>query len=180
MQVPDILLHLVGHVDGFPENHDDDEPAPDADYIVGGTGVVKALSVCLGNKAADYRRPSRDSTPAPSGTATPKQDAENVQGAKGKAMSKNLLGSARKIRARLQPALVREAKQGDDMAYSRFKPWFLPKSINLTTRRTSTIPRLNTGTYNPAFRGRVPRVPSRAPAIILGSGVAGRGKLRIQ
>ena len=114
----------MGHVDGFPENHDEDEPAPDADYIVGGTGVVKALSVCLGNKAADYRRLSRDSTPAPSGTVTPKQDVENVQVAKGKAMSKNLLGSARKIKARLQPALAREAKQGDDLAYSKIHPVF--------------------------------------------------------
>ena len=121
-KVPDILLHLVGHVDGFPENHDDDEPAPDADYIVGGTGVVKALSVCLGNKAGDYRRPSRDSTPAMSGTATPKQDFEDKQSAKGKAMSKNLLGSARKIKARLQPALAREADQGDDMSYSTIFP----------------------------------------------------------
>ena len=122
--VPDILLHLVGHVDGFPENHDDDEPAPDDDYIVGGTGVVKALGVVLGNRAADYRRPSRDVTPTESGTVTPKQSIQGVEVARGKAknMSKNLLDSARKIRMRLQPALVREERNGNDGAYSEFPP----------------------------------------------------------
>ena len=113
--VPDILYHLVGHVDGGAENHDDDPPAPDADYIVGGTGVVKALGVCLTNLTADNRRVSRDLTPGNSGTATP--DA-----AKGKAknMSKNLLESARKIRSRLQPALAREIREGNEIAFSKF------------------------------------------------------------
>lgn len=106
-------------MDGNPENHDGDEPAPDSDYIVGGTGVVKALSVCLGNKATEYIRHSRDATPSESGTATPIQRLPGPQITKSKAMSKNLLGSARKIRTRLQPALAHEAKEGDDMAYSR-------------------------------------------------------------
>jgi len=118
--VPDILLHLVGHVDGFPENHDADEPAPDDDYIVGGTGVVKALGVCLGNRATDHGRASRDVTPAESGTATPRQHLHGAEVTQGKAkdMSKNLLGSARKIRARLQPALLREAREGNEAGYS--------------------------------------------------------------
>ena len=120
--VPDILLHLVGHVDGNPENHDSDEPAPDDDYIVGGTGVVKALGVCLGSRAIDYRRSSRDATPSDSGTNTPKQivHGTEVAGGKAKDMSKNLLGSARKIRARLQPALAREAKEGNEAGYSMY------------------------------------------------------------
>ena len=122
VSVPDILLHLVGHVEGNPENHDDDEPAPDDDYIVGGTGVVKALGICLGNKASDYRRHSRDVSPARSDTATPTcvlRDAAVSQG-KAKIMSVNLLGSARKIRARLQPALAREAETGNENAYSEY------------------------------------------------------------
>ena len=118
--VPDILLHLVGHVDGNPEQHDSDEPAPDDDYIVGGTGVVKALGVCLGSRAIDYRRGSRDATPSDSGANTPKQIVRGTDftGGKAKDMSKNLLGSARKIRARLQPALAREAKEGNEAGYS--------------------------------------------------------------
>ncbi|KAL8995971.1 MAG: hypothetical protein Q9169_004418 [Polycauliona sp. 2 TL-2023] len=124
--VPDVLLHLVGHVDGVPENHDNDDPAPDDDYIVGGTGVVKALGICL-NRAADQRKGSRDMSPAAdrSGTMTPTrgilQESEVNKG-KAKEMSVNLLGSARKIRARLQPALVREAHAGSgSMAYKRLQ-----------------------------------------------------------
>lgn len=157
--VPDILLHLVGHVDGFPENHDADEPAPDDDYIVGGTGVVKALGVCLGNRATDYRRASRDVTPAESGTVTPRQELQGAEVAKGKAkdMSKNLLGSARKIRARLQPALLREARDGNEAGYSMStNPFF---SLPLTCFRTPTILRSHARAYDPTFRRRVPGVP---------------------
>lgn len=129
--VPDILLHLVGHVEGFEENHDDDEPAPDDDYIVGGTGVVKALGVCLGNRTADYRLPSHETSPVGSGSVTPKQVLKGTDVTKGKAkeMSKDLLGSARKIRARLQPALVRESRAGDEMGYSKFTS---PAKLNPT------------------------------------------------
>jgi hypothetical protein len=115
--VPDVLLHLVGHVEGFQENHDDDEPAPDDDYVIGGTGVVKALGICLRNKINDSRKPSTDrlNPEDTSGANTPK----TVSSGKAKDMSKNLLWSARKIRARLQPALVKEAQGGDRNAYSK-------------------------------------------------------------
>jgi hypothetical protein len=121
--VPDVLLHLVGHVEGFHENHDDDEPAPDEDYVIGGTGVVKALGICLGNRGNDSRRPSADRTFSNfshegSGSGTPKSPTP-VSGGKAKEMSKNLLGSARKIRARLQPALVKEARSNDRNNYLR-------------------------------------------------------------
>ncbi len=124
LTVPDVLLHLVGHVDGFPENHDNDDPAPDDDYIVGGTGVVKALDVCL-NRAADAKRLSRNVSPQRSGAGTPQTvlQGNNVSKGKAKEMSKNLLESARKIRARLQPSLVKEAKGGDEMSYRKYNPW---------------------------------------------------------
>ncbi|PNS20952.1 hypothetical protein CAC42_2883 [Sphaceloma murrayae] len=145
--VPDVLIHLVGHVDGFSENHDNDDPAPDSDYIVGGTGVVKALSYCLGEKAQELRRSSNaipgsteprasnSSSALSSGQMTPSQsDKDATAGAaltqrqgRAKEMSKNLLGSARKIRARLQPALVKEATAGDEMAYRRLL--FLDKTL---------------------------------------------------
>ncbi|KAL8662768.1 MAG: hypothetical protein Q9202_004460 [Teloschistes flavicans] len=126
VSVPDVLLHLVGHTDGVPEDHDTDEPAPDDDYIVGGTGVVKALGICL-SRAADQRRSSRDISPATdSGTVTPNRrvlQEREVNKGKAKEMSKNLLGSARKIRARLQPALIREVRTGgsSSMAYKRLQ-----------------------------------------------------------
>ena len=121
--VPDVLLHIVGNVDGYSESLTEDEPAPDDDYIVGGTGVVKALGVCL-NRAADLRKGPRDMSPSDSGSLTPRKSAQGDATVKGKAkeMSKNLLDSARKIRARLQPALVREARAGDEMSYSKFNP----------------------------------------------------------
>ena len=120
--VPDVLLHIVGHVDGLTTDLDvSEEPAPDDDYIVGGTGVVKALGVCL-DRSGHVRPSSRDGSPLHSGTATPRAILHGSEVNKGKAMemSKNLLGSARKIRARLQPALAKEIRNGDYMSYSKY------------------------------------------------------------
>lgn len=119
--VPDVLMHLVGHVDWVSESHDNDEPAPDEDYIVGGTGVVKALDVCL-SRATDVQKIFPSVNEGGSGSATPKQafNGDNTSRGRAKEMSKDLLGSARKIRARLLPALVKEAKCGDSMSYSEF------------------------------------------------------------
>ena len=129
--VPDVLLHLVGHVEGFHENHDDDDPAPDEDYVIGGTGVVKALGICLRNRRDDSRRPSADRTLSVqdpgSGSVTPKSA---VNGGKAKDMSKNLLGSARKIRARLQPALAKESNNQDRNNYSKR---VLPSPVDLNS-----------------------------------------------
>ena len=121
--VPDVLLHLVGHIDGFPDKPEYQDPAPDNDYIVGGTGVVKALGVVLGNTGADHRRFSRDEATTESGSTTPKQTLQGAEVTKGKAkeMSKNLLESARKIRARLQPALAREERAGNDLGHRAYK-----------------------------------------------------------
>ncbi|KAF2122777.1 hypothetical protein BDV96DRAFT_639345 [Lophiotrema nucula] len=116
VHVPDVLMHVVGHAEGFSENHDNDPPAPNDDYIVTGTGVVKALSYCLLQKATDMRRASL----APSGTTTPRTKVEEEEDImKAKTTSKYLLGSARNIKARLQPALLREARAGNDMAYRK-------------------------------------------------------------
>jgi len=111
IEMPDVLMHLVGHGEDYTGD-EDESPAPDEDYIVGGTGVVKALSYCLSQKETDRRRQS--------GTLTPRSRTENEEDSgKAKTMSKNLLNSARNIRARLQPALAREARAGDEMAYRR-------------------------------------------------------------
>lgn len=131
--VPDVLLHLVGHVEGM-HNHDDDEPAPDEDYVIGGTGVVKALGICLRNRGNDSRRasadPFSDMTEGGSGSVTPRTP---VKGGKAKDMSKNLLGSARKIRARLQPALVKESRSVDQNNYRRLQ--FLDQTLEGMIKR---------------------------------------------
>jgi hypothetical protein len=118
--IPDVLLHLVGHIEGIGENHDDDDPAPDEDYVIGGTGVVKALGICLKNRS-ESRRPSIDRNPS-TYAATDSVDSGNGTNHKAKNMSKNLLDSARKIRARLQPALVKEARGSDRINYRKFLP----------------------------------------------------------
>jgi len=120
MTVPEVLMHLVGQVDGLRAGHDQEGPSPDNDYIVGGNGVVKALQYCLGEKAQEIRRGST----AVSGYSTPR-DKDSAVGndferkGKAKEMSNYLLETARTIRARLRPALLREAVSGESLAYKR-------------------------------------------------------------
>jgi hypothetical protein len=119
---PEVLLHLVGHIDGFPENHDNDDPAPDEDYVIASTGIVKALGVCLGSKDVTSRSHSRNISPSVSGTTTPKQAAPRQREfAKPRDVSLQLCDSARKIRMRLRPALVKEDRAGNDYNYRK---WF--------------------------------------------------------
>ncbi|KAM5472342.1 Microtubules assembly and stabilization protein [Microsporum audouinii] len=119
--VPDILEHLVGHADDTNEDIDDSKVTSDYDYVIGGTGVVKALGICLGN--SDYT-PVEDAvgeqSPTASGTSTPYRRLSQVRVTKKpRDMSRDLLNSARKIRLRLRPALVREDRAGNDLNYRR-------------------------------------------------------------
>ncbi|KAL3467603.1 hypothetical protein BJX64DRAFT_146417 [Aspergillus heterothallicus] len=118
--IPDILQHIVGHSVAAEEGgEEDDEPAPDEDYVIGGTGVVKALGVCLGN--LDQHMPGDISGP-PSGTTTPRHRKSRSYAAKRpRDMSKNLLESARNIRTRIESALVREDRAGNDANYRRLQ-----------------------------------------------------------
>jgi hypothetical protein len=116
VDVPHILKHLVGHEDTYCKEPNIAAPAPDDDYIVGGTGIAKALSYCLSHKATDSRRVS---VPV-SGTSTPRIRAEELEEpSKARTMSKNLLDTARNTRTRIQPALAREAGSGNDLAYRK-------------------------------------------------------------
>ena len=117
VEVPEILIHLVGHVDGYPENHDDDAPAPDEDYIVSGNAVCKALSICLDNKGTDVSRPL--DSDGNDGRSPLVPTITTTKNTRIKAMSMDMLDSARKIRTRLQPALARECARSDDMSLSK-------------------------------------------------------------
>lgn len=121
VELPDVLQHLVGHAEDASVSSADDDAAPDDDYIVGGTGVAKALSYCLRQKESDLRRTSLTA----SGTATPKssQPVDSEETHRARVMSKNLLENARNIRQRLQLALAREAKSGNDIPYRKFAPY---------------------------------------------------------
>lgn len=117
--LPNVLYHLVGG-HGDARLHDT-EDAPDGDYIVGGNGIVKALQYFLGEEDVDLRR---GSFPV-SGATTPMERQEEAgremkRRGKAKEVSKNLLDSARNMRTRLEPALVKEFASGDDLAYRMF------------------------------------------------------------
>ena len=115
--IPGVLQHLVGQVDEGGQ----DERAPDEDYVIGGTGVVKALGVCLGtidNVHGDVSVPA-------SGASTPvRMKHAPVVSQRPRDMSKNLLDTARNIRTRIQCALVKEDRAGNDINYSMH--FFLP------------------------------------------------------
>ncbi|KAI8949109.1 RNI-like protein [Xylaria longipes] len=102
---PDVLRHIVGHEEDYPiVAEDDDDLAPDEDYVIGGTGVAKALACVLKNKGNDSRRQSGEFTrELENGSAV---NRPPLPPGKAKDMSKHLLATARKIRARMQPALV--------------------------------------------------------------------------
>lgn len=120
--VPEILQHIVGHNSPADEpcGDEEDEPAPDEDYVIGGTGVVKALGVCLGNLDQQGADASGDQSTPASGTTTPKRrKSRGVVTKRPRDMSKNLLESARNIRTRIQFALVREDRAGNDANYRK-------------------------------------------------------------
>ena len=138
--IPDVLVHLVGNLENDPKIQDDGEPAPDEDYIVGGNGIVKALQYFLSEEAADLRRGSLSA----SGTVTPIERHEHAgheikRKGKAKEVSKELLESARKLRARLQPALVKEFTSGDEINYSKLVKSLLRIYIMLTMLRTVIV-----------------------------------------
>ncbi|KAL4873757.1 hypothetical protein BDV12DRAFT_159564 [Aspergillus spectabilis] len=117
--IPEILQHIVGHGVADEGAEEDDDPAPDEDYVIGGTGVVKALGVCLGN--LDRHMPGEVSG-SPSGTTTPRhRKSRSLAAKRPRDMSKNLLDSARNIRTRIETALVREDRAGNDANYRRLQ-----------------------------------------------------------
>jgi hypothetical protein len=125
--VPDILQHIVGHGGVLPEEpcDEDDDVAPDEDYVIGGTGVVKALGVCLGNLDQQGLEALGDHSAPASGTTTPRRrKSRSVVTKRPRDMSKNLLESARNIRTRIQSALIREDRAGNDANYRKLSLLF--------------------------------------------------------
>ncbi|KAI5853414.1 hypothetical protein BZA05DRAFT_28362 [Tricharina praecox] len=94
-------------------------------YVVGGTGVVKALGVCLGNKPHHGARanslsgfPSLQKVESASSIGSFGEDEAGQE--KANEMTKALLTRARNIKARIQPAL-RKGYTGDieELSYRR-------------------------------------------------------------
>ncbi|TGJ85153.1 hypothetical protein E0Z10_g3572 [Xylaria hypoxylon] len=126
---PDVLRHIVGHEEDYPivAEDDDSELAPDEDYVIGGTAVAKALACVLKNRGNDSGRQSGEFTrELEDGTVATRPQ---LPPGKAKDMSKHLLATARKIRARLQPALASaKASASEDLSnYHRLD--FLDQTI---------------------------------------------------
>lgn len=118
-QAPEVLLNVIGHMEGYPQNHDYDDPAPDDDYVIASTGIVKALGICLGDNQG--KAASRNMSPSGSGTATPRSGHLRPPGSKKpKDVSLELCESARKIRLRLRPAMIKEDQAGNVDAYREY------------------------------------------------------------
>ncbi|KAJ5451935.1 Leucine-rich repeat ribonuclease inhibitor subtype [Penicillium cf. griseofulvum] len=135
VHIPDILQHIVGHSVVSEEPYDDeDEAAPDEDYVIGGTGVVKALGVCLGNLDQHGLDVLGEQSLPASGTTTPRRrKSRGVPTKRPRDMSKNLLESARNIRVRIQSALIREDRAGNDANYRRLQ--FLDMTLHRMIQR---------------------------------------------
>jgi hypothetical protein len=110
-------------MEGYEQNHDKDDPAPDEDYVIASTGIVKALGVCLGTGDGNRTPQSKSASPTASGAATPKQGPFRPRTPKKpKDVSLELCEAARKIRMRLRPALIKQDKEGNDMEFRESHP----------------------------------------------------------
>lgn len=172
-EYPDVLQRLVGHDIMLSDDMDADvDAAPDDDYVIGGTGVVRALACCLKNRGDESRRQSGEfNRDAENGVSQPRPAVPS--GGKAKETSKHLLLSARKIRLRLQPAIDKaKAAPNDTQAYR--KSYILPSrdahstiltrvvlfqiaSCSSTTRSTVSS---NASRTNSPTRGYLPTAPS--------------------
>ena len=171
----DVLAHLVGHDVLLGEGAEDEgDSAPDEDYVIGGTGVVKALACCLKNKGDDSRRASGEFS----------LDGNDVRtlptAAKAKDMSKHLLAGARKIRLRLQPALAKARADPDDEMNLR-KLVFLDETLQgiikrfedefPDTREPADEERKESSSSGEAEKPQVPPgLPSEDSAIVVSDG----------
>jgi len=122
-EYPEALQRLVGHDAMQPSSTDGDlDAAPDDDYVIGGTGLVKALTCCLKNRGDESRRQSGEFIRDVENGITSQPRAAGLPSGKAKETSKHLLSTARKIRYRLQPAIAkaRTVAGGETHAYREY------------------------------------------------------------
>ncbi|KAK0726970.1 hypothetical protein B0T26DRAFT_640113 [Lasiosphaeria miniovina] len=134
-EYPDVLQRLIGHDVMQPVDLDADvDVAPDEDYVISGTGVVKALACCLKNRGDESRRQSgefiRDFE---NGIPEPRPD--KLPTGKAKETSKHLLFSARKIRHRLQPAISKAKAAMVDDQHTYHRLMFLDNTLKGIIKR---------------------------------------------
>ena len=173
VNTPDVLLHLVGPDDPGEEpfvGTGEDQPASELEYLAGGTAIAKALDVCLYNRGRDGWRPSKESI----AQGIPPHALEaHADQSKALEMSKNLLLAARKIKARIQPAIRRETPVVDEMSYSKSPSsqrydsqklmYHLGRLMFLNQTLTNIIDRFET--EYPETRSAQPSVPTASQNI---------------
>ncbi|KAK0619219.1 hypothetical protein B0T14DRAFT_537097 [Immersiella caudata] len=121
-EYPEALQRLVGNATEKPSETDPDlDAAPDDDYVIGGTGVAKALTCCLKNRGDESRRQSGEFIRDMENGIPTRPRPAGLPSGKAKETSKHLLATARKIRLRLQPAIVKAkaVAGGETHAYHR-------------------------------------------------------------
>lgn len=125
-EYPEALQRLVGNDSLKPFEVDHLEAAPDDDYVIGGTGLVKALACCLKNRGDESRRQSGEFIRDVENGVSPTRKRTGVPAGKAKETSKHMLSTARRIRNRLQPAIVkaRSVDGGETHAYRTFSAIF--------------------------------------------------------
>jgi hypothetical protein len=133
-RIPNVMYDLVD----LDAENDGDEP--DDAYMIGGTGVAKALYCFLNNNhvAADSRRPSAEFIRGDEGAMSPRSTSSHpkiVPPTKAKELSKQLLTGARKIRNRIQPALARVSAdpEADQQHFRRLE--FLDQTLQSIINR---------------------------------------------
>lgn len=155
-EYPDVLQRLVGADVTQPYDPEDNlEIAPDEDYVIGGTGVVKALTCCLDNCDEESRRQS--------GEFVRDGETGHVHAkryhpvGKAKETSKHLLLSARKIRTRLQPA-IQKARDSHEDTHAYHRLIFLDNTLKGIIKRfedefpdTKEIPASTTAADSASF-----------------------------
>ncbi|KAM0257166.1 hypothetical protein ACHAQJ_004527 [Trichoderma viride] len=185
---PDVLAHLVGQDVLFQDEMEDDDSGPDEDYVIGGTGVVKALACCLKNRGDESRRASGEFLRELSATdEEPFIGPRLSTGGKAKDLSKHLLAGARKIRLRLQPALHKARANSSDELNLR-KLTFLDDTLQgIIKRFEDEYPDTredteDTAAQAPAFHGEKEVLSSSPPttedAVAGGSDPEDEGDLR--
>lgn len=137
--------------DDGPHSYDYDENGvwcEEEKYVVGGTGVVKALGVCLGNRSGNAHAqglpPLQRSMSLNSLNMEPEEGPERAN-----EMSKALLLRARTIKERIQPALHNAMHGQVEEIHHRtlrlcYPPFPFPDPrANYPPNRSSVVPRRN-------------------------------------
>ncbi|EXJ54599.1 hypothetical protein A1O7_09940 [Cladophialophora yegresii CBS 114405] len=177
-KAPEVLLQLVGDMEGYSENLDRDELAPDEDYMIASTGIVKALGVCLDRKDGNSRAQSRNISPTASGSSTPRGPFRQGTVSKPRDVSLELCESARKIRRRLQPVLVKEDRAGNHDNYRRL--FLLDQTLQRMIRRfEDEYPETKVGAGSPPMPNGMPSPDPSVDASMLSASVDSTGIMKL-